>query len=70
MAYLNQSAGAAREGVQAVAVANVGTLTGAAAAGANPTKAEHDAVVADLATLKNKLNALLTSMRTAGQLAP
>jgi hypothetical protein len=50
---------------QIAAVANVGTLTAAAAAGSTPTKAEFDAAVADLATLRTKLNDLLTKMRTS-----
>jgi hypothetical protein len=47
------------------AVADVGALTAANAAGDAPTDDEHDAVVADLATLRSKLNDLLAKMRTA-----
>jgi len=70
MAYLDPAGGKAREGKQTAAVADVGALTAAAAAGATPTKAEFDAAVADLATLRAKVNALLAAMRTSGQLAP
>jgi hypothetical protein len=67
--YLNPAAGKAREARQGAAVAAVGALTGAAAAGSTPTKAEFDAVVADLATLRTKLNAALTALRDAGVIA-
>jgi hypothetical protein len=70
MAYLNQPAGAAREGRQTAAVANATNATAAAAAGSTPTKAEYDALLADVNTLRTKLNALLAAMRTSGQLAP
>ncbi|MEU9498245.1 hypothetical protein [Streptomyces sp. NPDC048196] len=70
MAYLNPSAGAAREGKQADAQADVGALTSAAASGANPTKAEFDKTVADLATLRTAYNGLLAKLRAAGLLAP
>jgi hypothetical protein len=55
---------------KAVAVADQAALTAAAAAGATPTKAEFDAVVADAVAARTKLNALLASLRTAGLLAP
>lgn len=70
MAYLNPSEGKAREGKQTAAVANAAAATAAAAAGANPTKAEFDALLVDCNALRTKLNALLAAMRTSGQLAP
>lgn len=70
MAYLNPSAGKIREGKQAAASADVGALTAAAASGANPTKAEFDKTVADLATLRTAHNDLLAKLRAAGLLAP
>ena len=70
MAYLNAAAGAAREGKQTAAVTNAAAVTAAAAAGATPTKAEYDALLADVNALRTKLNALLAAMRTSGQLAP
>ena|SRR3990170_687315 len=51
--------------LQGVAVADVGALTSAPSVAA-PTKAEFDAAVADLVTLRAKCNALLASIRTAG----
>jgi hypothetical protein len=70
MAYLNPSAGAAREGRQTAAVADAGAATSVVAAGANPTKAEYDALRVDYLALRTKVNALLAAMRTSGQLAP
>ncbi|MCR8574680.1 hypothetical protein ACIPXV_02800 [Streptomyces libani] len=70
MPYLNPAAGAAREGRQTAAVTNAANATAAAAAGATPTKAEYDALLADVNTLRTKVNALLAAMRTSGQLAP
>ncbi|WP_030991798.1 hypothetical protein [Streptomyces sp. NRRL S-1813] len=70
MPYLNPAAGAAREGRQTTAVANAAAATAAAAAGATPTKAEYDALLADVNALRTKVNALLAAMRTSGQLAP
>ncbi|GAQ64056.1 MULTISPECIES: hypothetical protein [Streptomyces] len=70
MAYLDPSGGKAREGKQTAAVANAGAATAAAAAGANPTKAEFDALLTDVNALRTKINALLAAMRTSGQLAP
>ncbi|MCP9205506.1 hypothetical protein [Streptomyces cucumeris] len=70
MAYLDPSAGAAREGGQAAAQADMGALTSAAAAGANPTKTEFDKVVADLATARATINGLLAKLRAAGLIAP
>jgi hypothetical protein len=69
MAYLNPGAGASREGKQTAAVTNAAAATAAAAAGATPTKAEFDALLADVNALRTKLNALLAAMRTSGQLA-
>ena len=70
MAYLNPGAGAAREGKQTAGVADADAATAAAAAGATPTKAEFDALLADVNALRTTLNALLAAMRTSGQLAP
>lgn len=69
MAYLDPAAGRAREGRQGAAQADVGALTSAVAAGANPTKAEYDKTVADLATLRTAHNALLAKLRAAGVIA-
>lgn len=55
---------------QAGAVADQAALTAAAAAGATPTKAEFDKVVADAAAARTTLNALLASLRAAGLLHP
>lgn len=70
MPYLNPAAGRAREGRQAAAVPNAGNATASAAAGATPTKAEYDALLADANTLRTKLNTLLTALRASGQMAP
>lgn len=70
MAYLNPSAGNARQGTQVAAVANAAAATAAAAVGATPTKAEFDALLADANALRTKLNALLAALRTSGLLAP
>lgn len=70
MTYLNPSAGAAREGKQVAAVTNAAAATAVAAAGATPTKAEFDALLADCNALRTKLNALLAALRTAGVMAP
>jgi hypothetical protein len=69
MAYLNPGAGAAREGKQAAAQADMAALTSAAAAGANPTKAEFDKVVVDLAAARTVINSLLAKLRAAGLIA-
>ncbi|MZF56940.1 hypothetical protein GTX53_24430 [Streptomyces sp. SID5594] len=70
MAYLDPVAGKAREGKPAAAVTNAAAATAAAAAGATPTKAEYDALLADVNTLRTKLNQALTSLRAAGVIAP
>ncbi|MBT2477642.1 hypothetical protein [Streptomyces sp. ISL-94] len=70
MAYLNAGAGAAREGKRTTAVTDAAAATSVVAAGANPTKAEYDALRADYLALRTKVNALLAAMRTSGQLAP
>ncbi|MEV7867478.1 hypothetical protein AB0P17_15555 [Streptomyces sp. NPDC088124] len=70
MPYLHPVAGKAREGKPAAAVTNATAATAAAAAGATPTKAEYDALLADTNALRTKLNALLTSLRTGGVIAP
>jgi hypothetical protein len=70
MAYLDPAAGKAREGRQAAAQADMAAVTTTAAAGANPTKAEFDKVVTDLAAARNTINGLLAKLRSAGLLAP
>lgn len=60
-------------GAQAAAVADQGaltasaaaTLTASAAAGANPTKAEFDALLADVTEVRTKLNAAIVDLGTA-----
>lgn len=48
------------------AVADIGALTSAAITGGeSPTEAEHNAVQADVATIRTKVNALLAALRTA-----
>lgn len=69
MAYLNPAAGAARKGKQTAAVADAGAATSVVAAGANPTKAEYDALRADYLALRTKVNALLAALRASGQMA-
>lgn len=66
MAYLDPAAGRAREGKQAANQADMAALTAAAAAGATPTKAEFDAVVADLGRARTAINGLLAKLRAAG----
>jgi len=68
--YLNAGAGAAREGKQTAATTDVAAVTSVVAAGANPTKAEYDALRVDVLAIRTKLNALLAAMRTSGQIAP
>jgi hypothetical protein len=70
MAYLDPTEGAARQAKQAAAVTNVAALTSVVAAGANPTKAEYDALRVDVSNLNTKVNALLAALRTAGLIAP
>jgi len=70
MAYLNPGAGAAREGKQAAAQTDMAAVTTAAAAGANPTKAEFDKVVTDLTAARTTINGLLAKLRAAGLIAP
>lgn len=57
---------ALRRALQAANSAAIGALTSAAAAGANPTKAEFDKVVADLATIRTAHNDLLSKLKSAG----
>jgi len=65
-----QLAGSAAASV-AAAVADLGALTSAQITGGeSPTEAEHNALQADVAAIRTKLNALLGSLRTAGLLAP
>jgi len=70
MAYLNPDEGAKRAGKRAAAVADAAALTSVVAAGATPTKAEYDALRADVSALRTKLNAALAALRTAGVIAP
>ncbi|MFE9192054.1 hypothetical protein ACFYL6_20860 [Micromonospora sp. NPDC007208] len=70
MAYLNQAKGSQRAGARAAAVADAAALTSVVAAGANPTKAEYDALRADVTALRTKLNAALAALRTSGVIAP
>jgi hypothetical protein len=70
MPYLKPSAGKAREGKQAAAQTDMAAVTTTAAAGANPTKAEFDKVVADLTAARTTINGLLAKLRTAGLIAP
>lgn len=71
LATLNSSGRiAAANAAQSAAVADQAALTAVAAAGANPTKAEFDALLVDVTAARTKLNALLAAMRTAGLLAP
>lgn len=46
--------------------ADSAALTAAAAAGATPTKAEYDALLADVTALHTVVNDLLAKLRTAG----
>jgi hypothetical protein len=55
---------------RAAAQTDVGAVTSTVAAGANPTKAEFDALRVDALATRTVLNALLAKMRTANQLAP
>lgn len=65
-----QLAGSAAAAV-AAAVADLGALTSAQITGGeSPTEAEHNALQADVAAIRTKVNALLASLRTAGLLAP
>lgn len=82
MAYLNPTAGAAREAgavgelgtigaaVPTAAVDDVAGLTPAggtgATAGAYDTAAHRDELIATVAEIKTQLNALLAELRTAG----
>lgn len=86
MAYLHPAAGLAREtaasgelsamgaAIPAAAVANVAGPTPAggtgATAGAYDTAAHRDELIATVAELKTKLNALLAELRTAGIITP
>lgn len=70
MAYLDPTEGAARASKQVAATTDVAAVTSVVAAGANPTKAEYDALRVDALATRTKLNALLAAMRTAGLIAP
>ncbi len=51
---------------KAAAVTALPAMTGAAAAGTTPTKAEHDALVADITNLRTTLSDLIAKLKTAG----
>ena len=51
---------------QAAAQTDVGAVTSVVAAGANPTKAEYDALRVDALATRTVLNNLLAKLRTAG----
>lgn len=51
------------------AEASLGAMTAAAAVGANPTKAEFDLLLDDVTANRNKLNAILVKLRSAGVIA-
>lgn len=70
MTYLYPGAGKRRESVPAPSLPDAPALTSAVAAGATPTKAEYDALRADAAALRTKLNALLAALRTGGTVSP
>ena len=70
MTYLNPTAGAMRESRRAAAVTDAPALTSVVAAGANPTKAEYDALRVDVTNLRTKLNQALAALRAAGIIAP
>lgn len=70
MAYLDPAEGNARQAKQSAAVTDAAALTSVVAAGANPTKAEYDALRVDVTNLRTKINALLAALRAAGQIAP
>jgi hypothetical protein len=55
---------------QAAAQTDVGAVTSTVAAGANPTKAEFDALRVDALATRTVLNSLLAKLRTASILAP
>lgn len=52
--------------VQSAAQTDVGAVTSVVAAGANPTKAEYDALRVDALATRTVLNSLLAKLRTAG----
>jgi hypothetical protein len=62
------TARALRSAKRTANVANAANATAAAAVGANPTKAEFDALLADVNALRTTLNAYLTASRTSGQI--
>lgn len=70
MAKIHAAKGALRSASQSVTVAAPAALTGAAAAGANPTKAEYDKTVADVVALRSTVAALLTALKNAGIVSP
>lgn len=54
---------------QATTVAAPAAMTATAAAGATPTKAEYDALLADVTALRTTVANLLAAEKTAGQVA-
>jgi hypothetical protein len=69
MAYLVPAKGRARESGQSVTVAAPAALTSVVAAGATPTKAEYDALRADVTALRTTVAALLTALKNGGAVA-
>lgn len=51
---------------EATTVADAGAITSVVAAGANPTKAEYDALRVDVIALRTKLNELLDALQALG----
>lgn len=58
-----------REATVGAAVAQPGAIASVVAAGANPTKAEYDALRQDVVNLRTALVALITSQKNAGQIS-
>lgn len=55
-----------RNARQADTVANPAAITSVVAAGATPTKAEYDALRADVVALRGTLDTLVTNLKSAG----
>lgn len=70
VAFFNADGTARVVPLQAAAQTDVGAVTSVVAAGANPTKAEYDALRVDALATRTVLNALLAKLRTAGVIAP
>lgn len=54
---------AGNEEQRGAVITAVAALTATVAAGATPTKAEHDALLVDVTALRVKLNELMTNLR-------